>query len=139
MHPPPQWYSAGNRPSHRPLPLSSYDLGMRSRNRLLGPAARPVALPAPDYNRSKVRAQGSVVLPTHIRWSEPFLRYDLGDERDRIRVYEQVLREGTAADIQEYIDVDQVAALWDQLVLPPPVRRAWMFWLRDHRGILVRC
>ena len=35
------------------------------------------------------------------------------------------LREGTAEDIRFYIDVDLLLDLWDELVLPSSVRRAW--------------
>ena len=106
---------------------------MRSRSRLLGPAARPVALPPADYDRSKVRTRGSIVLPRHIRWSEPSISFDLSDPKDELRVYEQVMREGTSADIQEYVDVNRVLELWDQMVLPVPVREAWMSWLGTRR------
>ena len=112
---------------------------MRFRNQLLGPDARPVALPPPGYDRAKVRSHGSVLLPIHIRWSEPAVRYDLDDPGDVRRVYEQVLREGTEDDIQEFIDVDCLCQIWDDLVLPVTVRRRWASWLRENRQIIVRC
>lgn len=111
---------------------------MRTRNRLLGPDARPVALPSSGYDRAKVRSKGIVVLPVHIRWSEPTVRYDLEDPADLRRVYEQVLREGTPEDIQEFIDVDRLPAIWDDLVLPPRVRRRWAYWLQDEH-VFVKC
>jgi len=67
------------------------------------------------------------------------LTYDLDDPTDVLRVYEQVLREGTAEDIQTFIDVDRLSDLWDQLVLPNGVRHAWSRWYRDSRGISLRC
>ena len=111
---------------------------MRSRSQFLGPAARPVALPGPGYDRSKVRRVGRVTLPTHIRWSHPTLIYDLEDPVDSRRVYEQVLREGREADIQEFIDVDVLPSLWDDLVLPSNVRERWLRWLQDDRMVSVR-
>ncbi len=92
-----------------------------------------------DYDQSKVRSAGLVILPLHIRWSDPVVQYDLEDPKDLRRVYEQVLREGTPKDIQEFIDIDRLCELWDDLVLPTGVRRKWAFWLRDNRGIFVRC
>lgn len=80
-----------------------------------------------------------MVLPLHIRWSDPVVQYDLEDPNDLRRVYEQVLREGTRVDIQEFIDVERLSELWDDLVLPVGVRRQWSYWLREHRGIFVRC
>ena len=41
----------------------------------------------------------------------------------RNRVYEQVLREGTADDVRHFIDVDLLLDLWDELILPPAVSR----------------
>jgi hypothetical protein len=112
---------------------------VRSRSQLLGPDSRPVALPDVDYDRSKVRSAGLAILPLHIRWSDPVVQYDLEDPKDLRRVYEQVLREGTPEDIQEFIDIDRLCELWDDLVLPSGVRRRWAFWLRDNRGIFVQC
>lgn len=78
------------------------------------------------------KASGEVELPLHIRWSGPSITYDLNDSADRARVYEQVLREGTESDIRYYVDADQLRGLFDELVLPPPVRRVWGDWLRRH-------
>jgi hypothetical protein len=48
------------------------------------------------------------------------------------RVYEQVLREGTDDDVRYYVHADQLRELFDQLVLPLGVQRAWADWLRRH-------
>jgi hypothetical protein len=64
---------------------------------------------------------------------------NLGQRADRIRVYEQVLREGTEDDVRFYVEVDELVELFDELVLPPTVRRAWADWLLTHRGVLVAC
>ena len=104
-----------------------------SRTRRLGPAARPVVVPEDLDDPSLPKASGEVELPLHIRWSGPPITYDLNDRADRTRVYEQVLREGTEDDVRYYVDADQLRGLFDELVLPPPVRRAWADWLRRHR------
>lgn len=57
--------------------------------------------------------------------SGPLISYDLADRGDRVRVYEQVLREGTEDDVRFYVDPDDLLQLWDDLVLPPSVREAW--------------
>ena len=98
----------------------------------LGPAARPVAVPAGLDDPSLTKAHGVVELPSHIRWSGPPIAYDLNDRADRIRVYEQVLREGREEDVRFYVDADELRDVFDELVLPPPVRRAWEAWLRRH-------
>ena len=105
-----------------------------TRTRSLGPAARPVAVPEDLDDPSFLKASGEVELPLHIRWSGPPIAYDLNDRADRARVYEQVLREGTDDDVRYYVHADQLRELFAELVLPPPVRRAWADWLGRHRG-----
>jgi len=51
------------------------------------------------------------------------------------RVYVQVLREGTEDDVRFYIDPDQLADIFNKLVLPVPVRGAWADWLDSHRCV----
>lgn len=99
----------------------------------LGPASRAVAVPADLADTSLPQANGLVELPLHIRWSGPPITYDLGDRADRARVYEQVLREGTEDDVRFYVDADRLIELWDELVLPPPVRDAWAAWIEERR------
>ncbi len=104
-----------------------------TRTRKLGPAARPVAVPADLDDPSRPKASGRIELPLHIRWSGPPLTYDLNDRSDCARVYEQVLREGTADDVRFYVDADRLLELWDELVLPPAVREAWTGWIERRR------
>ena len=110
----------------------------RTRSSALGPAARPVSIPE-DMDTGEPRASGVVYLPFHIRWSEPLVAYDLGREADRLRVYEQVLREGTVEDVRRFIDLDELLAHFGDLVLPSNVRLAWTDWFRRHRGIELEC
>jgi len=105
-----------------------------SRTHELGPSARPIAVPEDLDDSSLTKASGLIELPPHIRWSGPSITYDLGDRADRARVYEQVLREGTEHDVRFYVDAEQLRELWDELVLPPAVRRAWAGWLWRHRA-----
>jgi hypothetical protein len=105
----------------------------RTRTPTLGPAARPVCVPADLDDGSAAKAHGHVQLPLHIRWSGPPVTYDLDDRADRARVYEQVLREGTEDDVRLYVDEDHLLELWEELVLPPSVREAWAPWIEDHR------
>lgn len=84
------------------------------------------------------KASGVVTLPRRVNWSHADPTYDLTDRRQRARVYEQVLREGTAEDVRYYIDIDGLIDLWDELVLPPAVSRAWIQWLARHRQVRVQ-
>ena len=103
-----------------------------TRSSRLGPDARPVAVPEDLADTAVEKAAGIVELPLNVRWSGPSKFYDLSDCGDRVRVYEQVLREGNADDIRRFIDVEELIALWDDLVLPAYVRRAWAAWFRRH-------
>jgi len=105
----------------------------QTRTRELGPASRPVAVPANLDDPSHPKASGRMQLPLHIRWSGAPVTYDLDDPIDRARVYEQVLREGTEDDVRFYVDAESLLELWDELVLPPAVRQAWAPWIEEHR------
>jgi hypothetical protein len=111
----------------------------RRRSATLGPEARPVAIPHDIAHTSVDKAHGTVKLPLHVRWSGSSKLYDLTRRPDRLRVYEQILSEGTDDDIRRYIDVNELLGLWDELVLPRRVRRAWAEWYLQHRGIRLSC
>lgn len=64
-------------------------------------------------------------LPLHLNWSDPRRAVDLRDRRQRARLYERVIRDGTADDVVAYIDGVLLSDLWPELVLPVAVRRAW--------------
>jgi hypothetical protein len=104
-----------------------------------GIAARPVAIPDDIDDPGAAKASGLVRLPANVRWSAPDRVYDLSQRRDLISVYEQVLQEGTEEDVRHFIEVDQLIALWDELVLPDHVRVAWTSWLSEHRGLQLAC
>lgn len=76
---------------------------------------------------------GRIRLPLHLKWSGP-REYDLSDPKERLRVYEIVLREGRAEDIRRFIDPDEVLRLWNELVLPDRVRAAWADYFLLKRG-----
>jgi hypothetical protein len=110
-----------------------------TRSSRLGPEARPVAVPDDVGDPAIAKADGKVELPLHVRWSGPPRVYDLAQRADRLRVYEQVLREGNDDDVRRFIDVDELFMLWDELVLQGHIRRAWAEWYRRHRGLDLVC
>ncbi|GAA1661789.1 hypothetical protein GCM10009765_09150 [Fodinicola feengrottensis] len=71
------------------------------------------------------RALAVVELPLHLNWSDLGRRFDLGDRRQRARVYELVIREGGPMDVLTYLDGVLLVDIWDELVLPAAVRTAW--------------
>jgi hypothetical protein len=79
-----------------------------------------------------------IELPSHVRWSGPPRTYDLDKRRDRARVYEQVLREGTEDDVRRFVRVDDLLDLWPELILPAYVRQAWDRWFQNH-AVTVQC
>jgi transcriptional regulator with XRE-family HTH domain len=70
-------------------------------------------------------ALARVRLPLHLNWSIPGYMYDMADRQERHRVYEIVLREGTADDIMTYVDGALLIDAWPVLVLPAPIRQGW--------------
>lgn len=80
------------------------------------------------------RALGRVRLPLQLNWSQPGREFDLSDRRQRARVYEIVLREGTGQDISDYVDGALLVDLWPDLILPAPLRRAWQPLIDTVRG-----
>ena len=95
---------------------------------------RPVSVPEDVDDPSIVKASGRVVLPLHVRWSGHKV-YDLDNLQHRKLVYEQVLAEGLDEDVRRFIEVDELVALWEEMMLPSFVRDAWGPWLRQ-RGLL---
>jgi len=91
------------------------------------PTGRGHAVLVPSHlpRLDPARALATVTLPLHLNWSGPDRAFDLRDRRQRARVYEIVLREGTATDLLTYIDGVLLAELWPDLVLPRHVRIAW--------------
>jgi hypothetical protein len=85
------------------------------------------------------RAHGRVELPTRVSWSGPDRCWDLDRRRDRLRVYEIVLAEGTDEDVRRFVDIDSLIALWSDLSLPEHVRSAWADHLRRLRSLDLPC
>ena len=71
------------------------------------------------------RALATVQLPLRLNWSDRARLYRLADRTDRARVYESVLREGTADDVLAYVDGTLLTDLWSELVLPRDLWAAW--------------
>ena len=72
-----------------------------------------------------VQAFARVETPLHLEWSKPNQLVDLSDRGQRLRWYEVVLREGSAKDIQMFVDGALLLDAWPDLVLPRVVRTAW--------------
>jgi transcriptional regulator with XRE-family HTH domain len=71
------------------------------------------------------KALATVVPPLHLEWSVPGRPIELSDRRQRARLYEVVLREGTPQDFLGYVDGLLLADAWKDLVVPATVRAAW--------------
>lgn len=97
---------------------------------LLGPRRggwrRPVSVPA-DLACLRGPLAGQVRLPLSVYLSGrgPDRVFDLGDERERVELYQIVLTEGTEDDVCRYIDRGELERLWPRLWLPEHVREAW--------------
>lgn len=64
-------------------------------------------------------------MPLHLDWSRSGRVVDLADRRQRARAYEAVLREGQPEDIESIVDGALLVDLWDEVVLPRQLRKAW--------------
>ena len=95
---------------------------------------RPVWVPDRLPRLDVAHAFARVQLPLHLNWSAPGRVFDLGSRTDRARVYEIVLQEGRPADILAYVDGALLLDLWDDLVLPRPIRSAWAPVIQASRG-----
>jgi hypothetical protein len=95
---------------------------------------RAVYVPAVLPRLAVDRALGRVRLPLHLNWSQPGREFDLADRRQRARVYEIVLREGTGQDIADYVDGALLIDLWPDLILPSVVRLEWQRLIDTVRG-----
>ncbi len=107
---------------------SGYDLDLRPRVSFkahAGARGEPYVVPDRLWRLDLTDALATVMLPRHLHWSGPSRRFRLSERRDRSRVYEIVLREGTEADLMTYIDGAMLVDLWDDLVLPWQLRDAW--------------
>ena len=112
----------------RIVAAAGYDLTLTARiefRRVAVDRGRPVQIPTVLPRLPLHRALTTVDLPLHLNWSDRGRRYDLRERRQRARVYEIVLREGSPDDVLTYVDGVLLADLWDELVLPRTLRAAW--------------
>jgi hypothetical protein len=97
-----------------------------------------VSLPE-DLGGEEPKETGVVALPFTVYWSGPDRTWDLADRRQRLRVYEIVLTEGAEDDVRRFVDINELIAVWNELWLPPHVRKAWSVHLRRLRGVQLAC
>lgn len=95
---------------------------------------RPIALPSDIDDPGIEKASGVVELPRSVYWNTP-RTCDLDDRRQRARVYEIVMREGAEQDVRHFIDLDTLIDLWEDLVLARRLRRAWIAFVHERRGV----
>ncbi|MGL4745123.1 MAG: helix-turn-helix domain-containing protein [Dermatophilaceae bacterium] len=93
--------------------------------RVRGPRGQRFTVPDRLWSLAPDVALATVELPLRLNWSQPRRTFRLADRADRARVYEIILREGTADDIRQYIDGALLVDLWPDLVLPQQLRTAW--------------
>ena len=90
-----------------------------------GARGEPFVVPDRLWRLGPADAVATVTLPQHLHWSGPARAHNLRDRRDRARVYEIVLREGEPDDLRAFIDGALLVDLWEDLVIPAAIRRAW--------------
>ena len=95
---------------------------------------RTVAVPDHLPRLDPDAALRTVELPVHLEWSRRTRTVHLTVRHERARAYEVVLREGRPADIAAIVDGVLLADLWDDLVVPRPIRAAWQPLIDEARG-----
>lgn len=114
--------------AERILKTSGYQLTLSpevSFTTQLGDRGEPFVVPDRLWQLDPSDAFATVTLPRRLYWSGPPRSYRLANRRDRARVYEIVLREGSPKDLLTYIDGTLLVDLWDELILPNAIRDAW--------------
>ncbi len=114
--------------AERLLAGAGYELTIRPRvtfRRITDARGRSHAVPDRLPQLPVDQALASVDLPLRLNWSDPGRVFRMADRFDRARVYETVLREGTAEDVLTYVDGALLVDLWPELVLPRDLRAAW--------------
>jgi hypothetical protein len=105
---------------HRPIPGTGY-------------ALRRVVV-APDLSALRGPLTGRWQLPAH-RDSSARAVLDFAYSADRQQAYQLVLLEaGTVADLEQWIDGQELLRMWPELYLPRGVRAAW----QDRHAVLAR-
>lgn len=69
-------------------------------------------------------ASGVIELPRTLYWG-PEEKIDLADPVDVQRMYQAVVRIGTAAEQSQWLNRDILIVMWKNLVLPPRCVDAW--------------
>jgi hypothetical protein len=98
-----------------------------------GYALRQVVV-APDLRALRGPLTGRWQLPAHLDSSARAV-LDFADSADREQAYQLVLLEaGTVADLEQWIDGQELVRTWPALYLPRGVRAAW----QDRHSALAR-
>lgn len=80
---------------------------------------------APDLQALRGPLQGQWQLPPHLDSSAPAV-FDFARPRDLEEAYQLVLLEASStADLEQWLDGEQLLRLWPELYLPRVVRVAW--------------
>ncbi len=86
---------------------------------------RPYAVPSRLWRLPVAEGLRSLEPAITLWWSGPPRTFDLAHRHDRLRLYEIVLREGGAAEIESIVDGLLLCEAWPDLVLPRPLAAAW--------------
>lgn len=114
--------------AERLLAEAGYELDARplvTFQRVAGARGHSYEVPDRLPRLSLEHALATVRLPLRLNWSDRERSYRMADRTDRARVYEAVLREGTADDVLTYVDGTLLVDLWPELVLRRDLRAAW--------------
>ena len=93
--------------------------------------------PPASWNVSAGPASGVVELPLRLHRSDRHNRFNLADDAELRLLYQIVLAEGTANDVERFLNMATLLNIWDRLWLPRAVHEAWDPWIAGHRRVTV--
>lgn len=105
-------------------------------SRLRTPARwRAAPIPEGYGSRPYDGLTGVVVLPLALDWSTDGRERDLEDLDERCWLYQIVLTEGTAEDVEKYVDPCLLVEAWPEMAKPGAVVELWELWVLEHQAL----
>jgi len=73
-------------------------------------------------------------IPIHLWWSSANSDFDFGNESTRLFIYEQILQQGMASDVVDWVQPTELLRFWDQIFVTAAVHDVWGPWAKEHLG-----
>jgi hypothetical protein len=84
-----------------------------------------------ELDRLQGPRTGQIDAPAHLIGATRQRSLDLDDPQTKIRLYEVLLRRGSAFDLYHWVNLDELIAIWDQMTLPKDIAAPWAWALQS--------